>query len=308
MEELGRKIAESILNQSNKILIALAFISLFFGLYAIFGLRINADITGLAPVNDPRFQDLIKYTYEKVTSNTLIVAVSGLEKNNPDKIARELKEIFEKTSYIKQAEPFDNPETLVKYGMLSVSEGSIGDSIKYYQSFLNVEPRSLIDFRFWRNIGNAIYDLNSYLEDLVTKSGIKKYYLLSPDNQLLVMNFSLTKPMSDVNFVTKAVEALKTLAKDFEKKHNVQVRFTGGVMSTYESNIQASKDFTITSIVSLAGIVLILILGFGDWREIVLLFAGLIMAMSTSLGLIALVLRELNIITTFVNAMLLGLG
>lgn len=308
MEKLAKKIIEFILRYSNKILVALVLTSIFLGLYALFGLKINADITGLAPADNPKFQDLIKYTFEKVTSNTLIVAVSGIEGIDPDKLAQELKEMFEKTKYIKQAEPFDNPETLVKYGMLSISEGSIADSINYYKSFLNVEPRSLIDFRFWRNLGTALYDLNSYLEDLVTKSGIKKYYLLSPDKDLLVMNFSLTKPMSDVSFVTQSIEHLKKISKEFERKHNVQVRFTGGVMNTYESNLQASKDFTITSIISLIGIIVILILGLGDWTEIVLLFGGLTMSMAISLGLIALILKELNIITTFVNAMLLGLG
>ncbi|MEN3042310.1 MAG: MMPL family transporter, partial [Fervidobacterium sp.] len=100
----------------------------------------------------------------------------------------------------------------------------------------------------------------------------------------------------------------KVISKNFEKKYNVEIKFTGGVMGTYEANVQASKDFTITSVISLVGIVLILILGFGSWLELVLLFTGLIMSMAVSLGLIALILKELNIVTTFVNAMLLGLG
>jgi len=308
LEKFAKLFIEFILRNSNKVLVSLVVISIFLGLYAAFGLKINADITGLAPKDDPVFQDLVKYTSEKVTSNTLIVAILGVKKHNPDSIAQELKDLFEQSEYINQAEPFDNPETLVKYGMLSISEGSIADSVKYYQSLLNVEPRTLVDFRFWRNLGSTLYDLNSYLEDLLKKSGIKKYYLISPDNDLIVMNFSITKPMSDVNFVTKAVEYLKEVSKKFEKTYNVEVKFTGGVMSTYEANMQASKDFTITSVISLIGIVVILILGFGSWVELVLLFAGLIMSMAVSLGLIALLLKELNIVTTFVNAMLLGLG
>ncbi|MGC8819835.1 MAG: efflux RND transporter permease subunit [Fervidobacterium sp.] len=308
MEKFAELYVKFILRHANKVLIFLVIISAFLGIYAAFRLRINADITGLAPKDDQRFQDLIKYTSEKVTSNTLLVAVFGIRKQNPDAIAKDLKELFERSTYVNKAEAFDNPETLVKYGMLSINESSISESVNYYQSLISVEPRTLADFRFWRNLGTTLYDLNNYIEELVKKSGIKKYYLISPDNDLIVMNFSMSKPMSNVRFVTEAVEYLKTESKKIEKKYDVEIKFSGGVMSTYEANKQASKDFTLTTIISIVGIVIILILGFGSLLELFILFTGLIVAMVISLGIIALLLRELNIVTTFVNAMLLGLG
>jgi len=308
VEKFAKWYVEKILKNSNKVLIALFVISSILGLYAIFGLRINADITGLAPKNDAKFSDLVKYTSEKVTSNTLVVVIEGTKELNPNEIAKQLKESFEKSEYINQAEPFDNPETLVKYGMLALGEGSLGDTLNYYQSLAKVEPKTLIDFRFWRNLGVGLYDLNSYIENLVQKSGIKKYYLLSPDKDLIVMNFSMKKPMSDVKFVTEAVERLKSLTKNFEKSRKVKIYFTGGVMSTYEANKQASKDFAFTTFISMAAIVAIIILGFGSLLELFILSIGLILSMAIALGLIALFLRELNIITTFVNAMLLGMG
>ncbi len=308
MEKFAKWYVEKILKNSNKVLIALFVISSILGLYAIFGLRINADITGLAPKNDAKFSDSVKYTSEKVTSNTLVVVIEGTKELNPNEIAKQLKESFEKSEYINQAEPFDNPETLVKYGMLALGEGSLGDTLNYYQSLAKVEPKTLIDFRFWRNLGVGLYDLNSYIENLVQKSGIKKYYLLSPDKDLIVMNFSMKKPMSDVKFVTEAVERLKSITKNFEKSRKVKIYFTGGVMSTYEANKQASKDFAFTTFISMAAIVAIIVLGFGSLLELFILSIGLILSMAIALGLIALFLRELNIITTFVNAMLLGMG
>lgn len=119
MERFAKWYVENILNKQKQIILALIIVSALLGIYAVFGLRINADITGLAPKDDPRFQDLVKYTSEKVTSNTLIVAIDGVKTSNPDNIAKMIKELFENTPYINHAEPFDNPETLVKYGMLS---------------------------------------------------------------------------------------------------------------------------------------------------------------------------------------------
>ena len=228
MERFAKWYVETILSKQKLVTLTLIVISVLLGLYAVLGLRINADITGLAPKDDPRFQDLVKYTSEKVTSNTLIVAIDGVKTSNPDSIAKMIKELFENTPYVNYAEPFDNPETLVKYGMLSFGEGTINDTIRYYQSLTRVEPKTLVDFRFWRNVGSALYDLHSYIQGIVEKSGIKKYYLLSPDKELLVMNFSMKKPMSDVKFVTEAVRELKKLSKKFEDQHNVKIYFTGG--------------------------------------------------------------------------------
>ncbi|ODN31191.1 RND transporter [Fervidobacterium thailandense] len=289
-------------------MLILLVVAAVLGTYALLFLRVNADITGLAPQEDPKFKDLIKYTSEKLTSNTLVVVLTKVKGKDHDKLASELKELFEKTPYVNQAEPFDNPETLVKYGMLSVGGGTVSETVRYYQSLLNVEPKTLIDFRFWRNTGAALHDMNKFLEEVVTKSGIKKYYLLSPDGDLMVMNFSMNKPMSDVKFVSEAVTTLKSIIKSFEQKYGIVIYFTGGVMGTYESNQQATKDFTLTSIISLLGVLFILLVGFGNVLELAFFFFGLLISMAISMGIIAIVLRELNIVTTFVNAMLLGLG
>lgn len=308
LEQIATAIVRYLLKNDKKVMFILVIVATVLGIYAVLFLRVNADITGLAPQDDPRFMDLVKYTSEKLTSNTLVVVITKTKGKNHDKLASELKELFERTNYVNQAEPFDNPETLVKYGMLSVGGGTVSETVRYYQSLLNVEPKTLIDFRFWRNTGTALYDMNKFLEELVTKSGIKKYYLLSPDGDLMVMNFSMKRPMSDVKFVSEAVAALKGIIKEFEQKQGVVTYFTGGVMGTYESNQQATKDFALTSAFSFVGVLLILLIGFGNILELVFFFTGLLLSMAISMGIISIVLRELNIVTTFVNAMLLGLG
>lgn len=308
LEQIATAIVRYLLKNDKKVMFILVIVATVLGTYAVLFLRVNADITGLAPQDDPRFMDLVKYTSEKLTSNTLVVVITNTKGKNHDKLASELKELFERTNYVNQAEPFDNPETLVKYGMLSVGGGTVSETVRYYQSLLNVEPKTLIDFRFWRNTGTALHDMIKFLEELVTKSGIKKYYLLSPDGDLMVMNFSMKRPMSDVKFVSEAVVTLKGIIKEFEQKQGVVTYFTGGVMGTYESNQQATKDFALTSAFSFVGVLLILLIGFGNILELAFFFAGLLLSMAISMGIISIVLRELNIVTTFVNAMLLGLG
>lgn len=241
LEQIATAIVRYLLKNDKKVMFILVIVATVLGTYAVLFLRVNADITGLAPQDDPRFMDLVKYTSEKLTSNTLVVVITNTKGKNHDKLASELKELFERTNYVNQAEPFDNPETLVKYGMLSVGGGTVSETVRYYQSLLNVEPKTLIDFRFWRNTGTALHDMIKFLEELVTKSGIKKYYLLSPDGDLMVMNFSMKRPMSDVKFVSEAVVTLKGIIKEFEQKQGVVTYFTGGVMGTYESNQQATK-------------------------------------------------------------------
>ncbi len=309
MDKFAAKVFDYIIQQKKRIVITTFALVMVSVLLIVFFLKVNADIVELAPKDNPEISDLVKFTEEKVAGNTLIIAIlSNEEFSDPDAIAQNVKGVFEKTSYIQKAEPFDNPESLVKFGLISMDSNEIGDTVRYYQALFNVEPRALVDFRFWRNVGVTLYDALENVGSVLEKSGIKKYYRISDSNDLIILNFSMSKSTTDVHFVTESVKKLKEVSSDLEKKLNVKILFTGAVMNAYESNLQANSDFTKTTIISLISIIIVLLIGFGDFTRVGILFLTLISGMAISLGILAVTVRELNIITTFVNAMLLGLG
>ncbi|ANQ53334.1 RND transporter [Thermosipho sp. 1063] len=304
IERLGK----FLINHSRLIIIVFSVFGLFLGVYSLINLKVNAELTELAPKNIKEFQDLVKFTKEKVISNTLLIVIELNNGVNAGKLAYEMKDKFEKTSYILKAEAFDNPENLIKYGIFTVDENSIDSIIGYYNAVVNVEPRSVIDFRFWRNLGSAISAVSNFADDFFSRSGIKKYYLISDDKTLMLMNFSMVKPVTDVKFLSVAIPKLKKIADDISEKFGVNVLFSGSAMSNYTGNLQVSKDFQITTLVSLVGISILLLISYGSTSTMFFLLYVMILAMGTSLGIIVFLFKEINIVTSFVNAMLLGLG
>ncbi|QTA38847.1 MMPL family transporter [Thermosipho ferrireducens] len=295
--------------KNSKIVILIIFIlGSFLGLYSLLNLKVDAELTQLAPADEADFNDQLKFTAEKVISNTLLVVAKVSNVNDIDKFVFELKEMFENTPYVSMAEPFDNPETLIKYGLFAVDKKNLNNVINYYKSLFFIEPRSIIDFRFWRNVGTALYNVTSFANAFLSRSGIKKYYLISSDKDILLMNFSMAKPVTDVNFVNKAIPYLKNLSKKISEKWNSQILFSGSAMSNYEGNIQVTKDFQITTLISLFGISLLLLLSYGSTSTMLFLFVSMLLSMGISMGIIVLLFKKINIITSFVNAMLLGLG
>ncbi|ABR30095.1 RND transporter [Thermosipho melanesiensis] len=302
------KLGNFLIKKSLVILITFSILGFLLGLYSIFNLKVNAELTELAPDNIKEFKDLVKFTEEKVVSNTLLIVVELNNKVNINEVALRIKDAFEKTEYISKAEAFDNPENLIKYGIFTVDENSIDNILGYYSAVVNVEPRSVIDFRFWRNLGVAISTVSDFANDFFSRSGIKKYYLISEDKSLMLMNFSMSKPVTDVNFLNDAIPFLKRISKDISDKFGVNILFSGSAMNNYTGNLQVSKDFQITTFVSLIGISLLLLVSYGSTSSMLFMLYSMILAMGTSLGIIVFLFKEVNIVTSFVNAMLLGLG
>ncbi|SHH30648.1 efflux RND transporter permease subunit [Thermosipho atlanticus] len=301
-------LAKFVLKNAKWLILIFTILGIIFGTYSFINIRVNAELTELAPKGVPEFDNLIKFTKEKVVSNSLLVVVKVQKVKNIPEFARELKESFEQTPYISGAEPFDNPETMIKYGIFAVDESNLNNILGYYNAVINVEPRSVIDFRFWRNLGISVSVVSNYVNEFFARSGIRKYYLYSKDGELLLMNFSMAKPVTDVDFINEAIPKLKEISKRLSEKWNVELLFSGSAMNNYLGNQQVKKDFQTTTIISLIGISIILLVSYGSTSAMLFLFYSMLLSMGISLGIIILLFKEINIITSFVNAMLLGLG
>ena len=301
-------VAKFILKNSKLLILILTILGIALGIYSFLNMKVNAELTDLAPKGIPEFDNLIKFTEEKVVSNTLLVVVKVNGLKNIPEFAEDLKNIFEKTPYISSAEAFDNPEALIKYGIYSIDENNFKNILGYYNAVVNVEPRTVIDFRFWRNLGVAVSLVSNYANDFFARSGIKKFYLFSKDGKVLLMNFSMAKPVTDVDFINEAIPKLKEISDEISKKWKVEILFSGTAMNNYLGNQQVRKDFQTTTIISLIGISLILLVSYGSTSAMLFLFYSMLLSMGISLGIIVMAFKEINIITSFVNAMLLGLG
>ncbi|KAF2957484.1 RND transporter [Thermotoga sp. Ku-13t] len=275
------------------------------GLFGFRRISINSDLTNLADKFNEAYKEQIDFLAEKLSSNTLIVLAYTDGNIGKTKRAIELlKERFEESGYIAATLEMDNPELFVKYGFL----GFDTEMFQQVGGLQDLGRGGFLDFAYWRKTFTILSMLSDFAEAYTSRKGIERYVLVSPDQKIMLINFTLNQNLSDVGSISRAVGELRSIAKQVTKATGTKFAFTGTPAGVYESNKQVQKDFTITSMVSLAGITLLIYLGYGSWGVLLCLFVSMIIGMCLTLGLVGLVVGEINIVTSFVNAMVLGLG
>jgi predicted RND superfamily exporter protein len=276
-----------------------------FGFFGFKKISINSDLTNLADKFDENYKEQISFLSEKLSSNTLVVLAYVDGNIERAKRAVELlKERFEESGYVSETLKLDNPELFVKYGFLGLDT----ETLRRVQSAFAFAEGNFLDFSHWRSVFASLSMLNDLAEEYMNRKGIEQYILLSPDNRLILINFTLNSNLSDVNAIYRAVLELRNIAREVSKATGTRFAFTGTPAGVYESNKQVQRDFAITSIVSLSGISLIVYLGYGSLTVLLCLFLSMMIGMCMTLGLAGLLVGEINIVTSFVNAMVLGLG
>ncbi|MGB9821425.1 MAG: efflux RND transporter permease subunit [Pseudothermotoga sp.] len=290
----------------NRFLIFLVFVvvSVILGYYGIANLTINSDLASLAPKEADFYVDQIDFLVEKLSSNTLtVIAYTNGDVERTKAALEKLRERFEQTDHIVETMKLDNPEIFIKYGFLAIDSNSFKD----ISNSFNLNSSNLLDFSEYRKLAQSFVTVEQLLEEYEKRKGIEQFIMVSPDQRVIIINFVLRDNIIDVNRVSRAIMDLKKIAQQVSKETNVKFLFTGTAVGVFESNEQVRKDFLLTTAISFAGICLVIYLG---WSISILglLLVSMIVAMCTTLGITKFFLSEINIVTSFVNAMVLGLG
>lgn len=291
----------------NRFLIFLVFVvvSVILGYYGIANLTINSDLASLAPKEADFYVDQIDFLVEKLSSNTLtVIAYTNGDVERTKAALEKLKERFEQTEYIVETMKLDNPEIFIKYGFLAIDSNSLKD----ISNSFNLNSSNLLDFSEYRKLAQSFATVEQLLEEYEKRKGIEQFIMVSPDQRVIIINFVLRDNIIDVNRVSRAIMDLKKIAQHVSKETNVKFLFTGTAVGVFESNEQVQKDFLLTTAISFAGICLVIYLGYRSIPILGLLLVSMIVAMCTTLGITKFFLGEINIVTSFVNAMVLGLG
>jgi len=282
-----------------------AVLAVIFGYIGLKSFSVNSDLASLAPESATFYEDQIDFLAEKLSSNLLtVVGYSNGDIRNVKMAFTSLKERFESTPYILETMKLDNPELFVKYGFLATDKEMLDDLI----SMFNINGSNVMDFAMWRKIMNSAAFAESMVKEYLKRSGIEQYIMVSPDERLAVINFTLKDNLTDVAKVTESVSKLKDIVSEVANETGVKMLLTGTAAGTYESNQQVTKDFITTTVISFVGICFVIFLFYGNLIVLALLLVSMVVAMSITLGLSTFFLGEINIVTSFANAMILGLG
>ncbi len=303
------KFVDFVIKRKKLIISSILILTAVMGTLGFLFIGINPDLTDIVPKSKENYKMLVDFLKSKATSNVLTVALYTQGDVEGGKEAlKTLKKEFEKTPYIKETMRFDVPELLIKYGIFTLKSGNIRDILNYFEKLRSTFNQAAVDFRFWKNMGLILNKVNAYIENYVKRKGFNEYIMVSPSGDLIIMNFLLKALVTDVGGTVEAVKALRKIAKSIQNRYGYTIKLTGGPVFTYESHIQVRKDFAYTTMLSLLFISLLLYLTLGSLRTVAYLFLSMLSAMAITVGAFYFIFGEINIITSFVNAMVIGLG
>ncbi|MFO7882452.1 MAG: MMPL family transporter [Kosmotogaceae bacterium] len=306
-----------------KIPIIAFFISLsILGAYLSSKLMVNSDFMRILPPDDPVVQ---KYESFSVSNNTenISYVVLKTELKNQDGI-KALKATAEKI--FNSIDEFSHIEGMVRFDIIS-NQGPLGllllnpDQLQNLSVEEEIVPQNFdrllnYDFSAIREIGLSIHSFQQISDSLMGENESKQFesYIRMPesfpeeDPMILVMGFKLDGPSTNISYVKSVAPRLKKWIESKLDDQRVNFSMTGDHFNTFEAHAQAQFDFTLTTIVSLIGIAILFFLAYSSIKITFFMFSSLAVSMFLTLGISYIIFGELNIVTTFLNAITLGLG
>lgn len=300
-----------VIKNSKLIIIITAILTAVFAYLAI-NLGIDSDILKIAPQDS----DIIKTLNEEnklLQGNDILITAFYLNDNSdPVNIAQkyydEMNKIDSFTGFTETDLSF-----LLSFGFISIGNTEVINSIsKSVDDLLNaVKNANPYDFKTIDYINNTLKKVYSLQDDLSTdqqKNLLKSYYAVSPDKKIMIMGANFNKPPTNIDFVKELIPKVEGITKEISQEYNIKTGLTNKYISAYEANQTVSEDFTVTTFISVFLIILVFIISFGSITTTGIVFVGLIISMVFTLGTAQIFFGQLNIITSFVTAITLGLG
>lgn len=130
------------------------------------------------------------------------------------------------------------------------------------------------------------------------------------DKHLFVVTVKPQKPSLNVNYSSEVMSMIsETIERHRSEFPAIQsIEYTGRYQKKIDSIHDLVKNFKNVTVVSLLGVILVLTIFFRTIRPVILIAAGLIYGIFITLGLAQIFIGTLNLISTFLIGILIGLG
>ena len=134
-------------------------------------------------------------------------------------------------------------------------------------------------------------------------------YFLSYDKQALIINAIPNFAVTDVEMAVVATDKIQALIDQFKEKYpGVQAGLTGFIPISHDEMVYSEQSLGTTSIIAVIAILILLIISFRMWLAPLFAIVNLIIGIIWAMGLVAVLVGQLNIMTQMMSVILLGLG
>ncbi len=172
---------------------------------------------------------------------------------------------------------------------------------------------------FLDGIENWVILLNRYLKgesitedeahDAVDRLLFGESYFLSYDKNTLILNVIPNFTVFDIDRLVSGTKTIQTIVDDvLEDFPGVESGLTGMIPLCHDEMVYAEKSLGYTSVIALAAILILLMISFRMWIAPMLAILNLVVGTIWATGVAAVVVGQLNIMTSMFAVVLLGLG
>ncbi len=295
------RLARWVLGNRAAVVGILAAITLVAGFFAR-EVKVDSDILHLMPPDEPTTQALARLDREEGGVNVLTIAAEAEDPAERDAFMSELQATFEALPEVDYVLYQLDPATELKLGLLLLSEEELQTIHDRVKAALSLGSALANPF-----IAASVLDLGPITDKLqqgggdlklVSKSGVARI-IIRPKGSAHDLPFA-ERFMLDVDRIVAMAEA---------KHPNVNILWKGGA---YRHNVEdyraIQKDIVWTTGASLLLVLVIIAAAFRTPRALAVIFVPLIVSNIWTLGLAGATIGGLNSFTSFVNAVLIGLG
>lgn len=134
-------------------------------------------------------------------------------------------------------------------------------------------------------------------------------YFLSYDKQALIINAIPNFPMTDMDLSIACTDTIHSIINSkLSQNPDITVGLTGFIPIAHDEMVYSEQSMNTTSLIAIVAILILLILSFRMWLAPLFAIVNLVIGIVWAMGLVALLVGQLNIMTQMMAVILLGLG
>ena len=330
-----------------KMVIVVLIITIIMGTFAA-QLEQSMRWTDLLPTKSEKTIQYNKVINEFVTATNIIVVVEGEEekiKAFTEAVVLKIKLVTDPKDgklYVKRIDYKQDVDFIREHGLMLVKADDLQNMKELYQNPNLVPLLTNINNSFEKEyvgkeesistrekedntiiILDGISNLISVMQDYssgkihspeeaqkaIDKLLLGEPYLLSYDKQALIINVIPNFSMTDMSKMISGTDTIqKVIDKVLKDYPEVKAGLTGMIPLGRDEMVYGEQSMGYTSIFAFIAILILLILSFRMWAAPLFALLNLVVGLIWAIGLTTILVKSLNIMTSMVAVILIGLG
>jgi predicted RND superfamily exporter protein len=265
-------------------------------------LTVDSNTIALLPDNEPSTVALRQLNELEGGVTTLSITVGGGSEDGRHQWLEEIGQALEALPEFQYTYHQMEPELVWRVGLMQLEPGELAEIRDRLKGVIALGPAATNPF-----VAQRLMSLGPLTDKLKNASYKAR---LSPAEGMSRIIVRPTGQATDMAFARRVMAEVHRVIDETEPpESDIELLWIGG---GYRHNVEdfegVTQDVKWTSVAALVMVFLVISLGFRDWRAVLLIFIPLVVANIWTLGFASIVVGSLNTFTSFISAVLLGMG